>query len=50
VFALQKELSQENERRYTKLSVGEKMRMQFDNMMTDTKNVVGRATSMGKPR
>jgi ABC-type hemin transport system ATPase subunit len=48
VFALQKELSQENERRYTKLSVGEKMRMQFDNMMTDTKKAVGKATGFGK--
>ena len=37
VFALQKELSREGERRYTKLSVGEKMRLQFDNMVSDTK-------------
>jgi hypothetical protein len=37
VFALQKELSREGERRYTKLSVGEKMRLQFDTMVTDTK-------------
>ena len=37
MFALQKELSREGERRYTKLSVGEKMRLQFDNMVTDTK-------------
>ena len=37
LFALQKELSREGERRYTKLSVGEKMRLQFDNMVTDTK-------------
>jgi serine/threonine protein kinase len=37
VFALQKELSREGERRYTKLSVTEKMRMQFDTMVTDKK-------------
>jgi serine/threonine protein kinase len=37
VFALQKELSSERERRYTKLSVAEKVRMQFDNMVTETK-------------
>ena len=42
VFALQKELSREGERRYTKLSVGEKMRLQFDNMMSDTKKNVKR--------
>jgi hypothetical protein len=40
VFALQKELSREGERRYTKLSVGEKMRLQFDNMVTDTKKTM----------
>ena len=37
VFALQKELSREGERRYTKLSVAEKMRMQLDSLITDTK-------------
>ena len=37
VFALQKELSREGERRYTKLSVTEKVRMQFDTMVSDTK-------------
>jgi hypothetical protein len=37
VFALQKELSREGERRYTKLSVAEKVRMQFDNMVAETK-------------
>jgi hypothetical protein len=47
VFALQKELSREGERRYTKLSVGEKMRLQFDNMVTDTKKSVKRATNFG---
>lgn len=37
VFALQKELSREGERRYTKLSVAEKVRMQFDNLVADSK-------------
>jgi serine/threonine protein kinase len=35
VFALQKELSREGERRYTKLTMGEKVRMQFDNIVSD---------------
>ncbi len=34
VFALQKELSREGERRYTKLSVGEKIRLQFDTLVS----------------
>jgi len=33
VFALQKELSRETERSYTKLSVAEKMRLQLDNLL-----------------
>lgn len=33
VFALQKELSRETERSYTKLSVAERMRLQFDNLL-----------------
>ncbi len=33
VFALQKELARETERRYTKMSVGEKVRMQFEGMV-----------------
>ena len=47
VFALQKELSREGERQYTKLSVGERVRLQFDNMVTDTKKNLKRATRMG---
>jgi hypothetical protein len=47
VFALQKELSREGERRYTKLSVGEKMRLQFDNMVSDGKKNIKRATGFG---
>ena len=51
VFALQKELSREGERRYTKLSVGEKVRMQFDTMVTDTKRSVIGVTNVGaKPK
>jgi serine/threonine protein kinase len=38
VFALQKELSRESERSYTKLTVAEKMRLQFDNIISDPKN------------
>ena len=45
VFALQKELSREGERRYTKLSVGEKVRMQFDNMVSDTKKSAKKAVN-----
>ena len=50
VFALQKELSQENERRYTKLTMAEKMRLQFDNVMADTKKAVNKATGFGKQK
>ena len=51
VFALQKELSREGERRYTKLSVTEKVRMQFDTMVADTKKSVQAATNVGaKPK
>ena len=38
VFALQKELSREGERRYTKLTVAEKMRLQLDTLVSDTRN------------
>ncbi len=47
VFALQKELSREGERRYTKLSVGEKIRLQFDTLVSDTKKNVRDITSFG---
>jgi serine/threonine protein kinase len=51
VFALQKELSREGERRYTKLSVTEKVRMQFDTMVADTKKSVQGVTNVGaKPK
>ena len=51
VFALQKELSREGERKYTKLSVTEKVRMQFDNMVTETKKTIpGNAAAAVKPK
>jgi serine/threonine protein kinase len=51
VFALQKELSRERERRYTKLTMGEKVRLQFDTMVADTKkNVKGVPLLGGKQR
>lgn len=46
VFALQKELSREGERRYTKLSVSEKMRLQFDTIVSDAKKTAQKATGM----
>ncbi|AVO50110.1 serine/threonine protein kinase [Melaminivora suipulveris] len=49
VFTLQKELSREGERRYTKLSVAEKMRLQLDTLVSDTKkslNKAGEATGV----
>ena len=54
VFALQKELSRESERRHTRLSVTEKMRMQFDTLVSDTKKSVLKTGDTGggagKPR
>ena len=51
VFALQKELSREGERRYTKLTVGEKVRMQFDSLVADTKKTMhGALGAQGKPK
>ncbi|MFZ3126795.1 MAG: serine/threonine-protein kinase, partial [Rhodoferax sp.] len=47
VFALQKELSREGERHYTKLSVTEKVRMQFDTMVSDTKKNAQGPTGVG---
>ena len=47
VFALQKELSREGERKYTKLSVAEKMRLQFDAMVNDTKKSMRKVTGIG---
>jgi serine/threonine protein kinase len=51
VFALQKELSREGERKYTKLSVAEKVRMQFDTMVGDTKKSAQNVITQGvKPK
>jgi hypothetical protein len=50
VFALQKELSREGERRYTKLSVAEKVRMQFDNMVADNKKATTVPATGVKPK
>ncbi len=47
VFALQKELSREGERRYTKLSVGEKVRLQFDTLVSDSQKTVKKSTGVG---
>ena len=47
VFALQKELSRETELSYTKLTVGEKMRLQFDNIVSDNKRSGRKSTAAG---
>lgn len=46
VFALQKELSRDHDRRHTKLSVAERVRLQLDNFVADAKTSV-RAVSSG---
>ncbi len=47
VFALQKELSRETERNYTKLTVAEKVRLQFDNIVSDNKKSARKSTVIG---
>jgi serine/threonine protein kinase len=47
VFALQKELSRETELSYTKLTVAEKMRLQFDNIVSDNKKSARKSTAAG---
>lgn len=47
VFTLQKELSRETERSYTKLSVAEKIRLQFDNIVSDNKRVTRGSSGAG---
>lgn len=47
VFALQKELNRPGERHYTRLSVGEKVRMRIDDMVEGTKKTVIKATDPG---
>jgi hypothetical protein len=48
VFALQKELNRPGELRYTKLTVGEKVRLQFDTMVAGNKKLVAKATNLGQ--
>ncbi|MFZ4625029.1 MAG: serine/threonine protein kinase [Rhodoferax sp.] len=48
VFALQKELNRAGDRHYTRLSVGEKVRLQLGNMVDGTKQSVIKATDIGK--
>ena len=48
VFALQKELSREGERRYTRLSVAEKMRLQIDTLVSDTRKTGARPRSAAR--
>lgn len=50
VFALQKELSREGERKYTKLSMSEKVRMQFDNLVADKKGSTSPTNAGVKPK
>jgi serine/threonine protein kinase len=47
VFALQKELNRLGERRYTKLTVGDKVRLQLETMVAGTKKTVLKATNIG---
>jgi eukaryotic-like serine/threonine-protein kinase len=46
VFALQKELSREGERRYTRLSLGEKVRMQIDSLVGDVRRSGARSSQI----
>ena len=48
VFALQKELNRTGARRYTQLTVGDKLKLQFDDVMTNTKKTVLMVTQIGK--
>jgi serine/threonine protein kinase len=48
VFALQKELNHPGERHYTQLSVGEKVRLQFDTMVSGNKKTALNPTALGK--
>lgn len=47
VFALQKELGRETERTYTKLSMAERVRLQLDNFVTDSRKSVMGGTVIG---
>jgi serine/threonine protein kinase len=50
VFALQKELSRETERSYTKLTMAEKMRLQLDNLLGMDGKPAKPKTDGGKPK
>jgi len=48
VVALQKELNRTSERQYTRLKLGEKVRLQFDNMVEGTKKSVIKAADLSR--
>lgn len=48
VFALQKELNRPDDLQYTKLSVGDKVRMQLDTVVSETRKVAQKATDFGR--
>ncbi len=48
VFTLQKELNRSSDRHYTKLSVGEKVRLQFESMVAGTKKTALKVSDLGK--
>ena len=50
VYDLQKELSREGERRYTKLSMTERLRLQIDSMVSDSKKPTKAAQPVAKPK
>ncbi len=50
VFALQKELSREGERRYTRLSVAERMRIQIDSLVSPDKPADKNDQAQGRAR
>jgi len=48
VFDLQKELNRTGARRHTQLTMGDKLKLQFDDVMTSTKKTVLMVTQIGK--
>ncbi|PKO62889.1 MAG: serine/threonine protein kinase [Betaproteobacteria bacterium HGW-Betaproteobacteria-18] len=48
VFALQKEMNRSGARRYTQLTMADKVKLQFDDVLENTKKTVLKATEMGK--
>jgi len=50
VFALQKQLNNEGELSYTRLTVAEKMRLQLDNVLTDARKSASKTLPMGAGR